>query len=232
MVIGEEKSVVMLSGGLDSAVNLAIAAKENDVLLAVTFDYGQRSAQREILSAKALSSHYKTAHQTVELPWLKDSSSALSDPNKPMPKLDIQDLEDSTKTQASAAAVWVPNRNGVFANVAASFAEKLGAGLVIGGFNSEEGATFPDNTRAFTEAASNTFGYSTLNKVKLTGYTMDMVKSDIARQAIELNVPVDLIWSCYEGGDLMCGECEPCMRLKRAFENVSPDMIASLRMTR
>lgn len=228
----KEKSVVMLSGGLDSAVNLAIAVDETDVALCVTFDYGQRSAKREIQSAEALSSHYKTAHQTIELPWLKDSGSSLSDPTRPLPKLYIEELDDSSKTIASAKAVWVPNRNGVFANIAASIAESKSARLVIGGFNAEEGQTFPDNTPGFAQAASDMFKYSTRNNVELTGYTMDIAKSQIARKAVELGVPLDLIWSCYEGGDSMCGMCEPCVRLKRAFSQAYPENVSSLRMTR
>jgi len=124
----------------------------------------------------------------------------------------------------------VPNRNGVFVNISASFAEMKGVGLVVGGFNAEEGLTFPDNTRDFMEAATGMFKYSTLNDVTLTGYTIDMAKTAIAKKAVELAVPLGLIWSCYEGEDIMCGACEPCSRLKRAFQETYPELIPSFRI--
>src|SRR5438128_1634274 len=109
--------VVLLSGGIDSVVNLHEALLKGEVRLALTFDYGQRSRRQEIQAAKYFSEKLKTPHQTVDVPWLgKITRTALVNDQVQMPHLN--DLDDLTEGMKSAAKVWVPNRNGVFLNIA------------------------------------------------------------------------------------------------------------------
>ena len=213
--------VVCLSAGLDSSVNLALACrKPGGVRLALTFDYGQRAAKREAAFSRRLAQHYGVLWKLVRLPWLGEvTGTALVARGKKLPRLKSTQLDDRRLTLKSAAAVWVPNRNGVFLNVAASFAESYGCREVLIGFNREEGATFPDNTPAFGRAATAAFRYSTANRVKVVSYTADLDKKQIVRLARCLALPLGLVWPCYEGGRRPCGACESCLRLKRALES-------------
>jgi len=211
------KSVVLLSGGLDSAVCLAHSLRDSAVVLCLTFDYGQQAAKREIEAAAALSGHYGVSHRVIALPFLARITKTALVTGEDLPEPEAGALDDPVQASATALRVWVPNRNGIFLNVAAAFAENLGADAVVAGFNREEAAAFPDNSAGFVAAATAAFGYSTLNRVRVVSYTQYLDKSEIVRLGKRLGVPFELIWSCYRGGAEMCGRCESCRRFLRAF---------------
>lgn len=210
------KSIVLLSGGLDSSVSLAQALRETDVALSLTFDYGQKAADKEKKAAAALSSYYKISHRVLELNFLKEITRTALVSKEDLPEPGLPDLADQEKSSASAALVWVPNRNGVFINIAAAFAEANQCGIIVTGFNREEAATFPDNSQDFVSAANYAMSFSTLNKVKLVSYTQQLDKVEIIKLGLTLGLPFQYLWSCYRGEDKMCGRCESCMRLLRA----------------
>ncbi len=213
------KSILVLSGGLDSTVSSWIACQKTTPLLALTFDYGQRAAKQEIRSARSLAGKLGVAHRLISLPWLQSlTHTALVDRAQDLPVLDPTDLDKFDAGLDSAQRVWVPNRNGVFLNVAASFAESLGAEWIVTGFNAEEGATFPDNSVAFVQAADAFFSYSTLTHAKVVSYTLSMDKLAIVRKGQKLGIPFEDLWFCYEGGERSCGRCESCLRAHRAFQ--------------
>jgi len=213
------RSVVLLSGGLDSAVSLAHALREGTVKLCLTMDYGQRAAAREISAAAALADYYSLEHRVVDLPFLREvTSTALVDRSAMVPEPASEALDDLVYAKASAAAVWVPNRNGLFINIAASFAEVLDCKLVVTGFNREEALTFPDNSVAFVDKVNEALAYSTANRVRDVSYTQRLNKAGIVRLGQRLKVPWQLLWSCYYGGRTMCGNCESCRRFFRAME--------------
>lgn len=217
-------SVVLLSGGLDSAVCLAQAVREGGVKLCITFNYGQHAARREIEAASALAHHYGLSHVVVDLPFLGEvSDSALTGRTVSVPQLAENDLEDVDLLRDTASAVWVPNRNGVFVNIAAAFAEAMNCDTVVAGFNREEAATFPDNSVEFVEAVNTALKYSTRSKVRLVSYTLRLDKREIVRLGKRLKVPFELIWSCYLGGEEMCGKCESCRRFLRAVSEAGAD---------
>ncbi|MBM4044036.1 MAG: hypothetical protein FJ279_02895, partial [Planctomycetes bacterium] len=162
----------------------------------------------------------------IRLPWLQAiTRTALVDESKAVPTPKTQDLDDVHGAAAETARqVWVPNRNGVFINIAAAYAESLGCELIVTGFNAEEGLTFPDNSPEFIEAANEALCYSTLNHVRVVSYTAHMNKVEIVRQGLALDAPLDLIWCCYHRGPLLCGECESCLRALRALRALAnPD---------
>jgi 7-cyano-7-deazaguanine synthase len=210
-------AVVLLSGGLDSAVNLTLAAKERGVRLALTFDYGQRASGREAAAAAFMCRQLDLPHRVVELPWLAEiCRTALVNHSVAMPRLEAEDLAARAGAD-TARAVWVPNRNGVFVNIAAAFAEGLGAEAIVAGFNKEEAATFPDNSAAFVAAANSALSHSTLTRPVLMSYTQELAKADIVRLGREEGAPLGAIWSCYDGGVEHCWRCESCARLERAL---------------
>ena len=213
-----DTAVLCLSAGLDSAVNLAAACRRRGgVRLALTFDYGQRAARREAACARRLAGRYGVPWRLIRLPWLGEiTGTALVARGRKLPELSPKQLDDRARTLKSAAAVWVPHRNGVFLNVAAAFAEALGCREVLIGFNREEAATFPDNSAAFGRATTAAFRFSTATRVRVRSYTARLDKRGIVRLAGHLGLPLDLVWPCYEGGRSPCGCCESCLRFRRA----------------
>ncbi|MCE5237087.1 7-cyano-7-deazaguanine synthase QueC [bacterium] len=210
-------AIALLSGGLDSTVATWLAAQEMTVALALTCDYGQRAAAREIEAAARIAAALGAPHQVVPLPWLKTvAQDALTDASRPLPELKPEELDTKAAVQ-SAAAVWVPNRNGLLLNIAGVFAEALHCQAVIVGFNAEEGTTFPDNTPAFMHAAERAFSFSTQKGLQVVSPTVAMTKPEIVRAGRESGAPLDFVWSCYGAGPAPCRKCESCLRSQRAF---------------
>jgi 7-cyano-7-deazaguanine synthase len=214
------RSVVLLSGGLDSAANLAFCREYDEPILAITVRYGQRAQDREVEAARKLCDYYQVEHQVLELPWVGAlGGSSLTVASQDLPQLKVSELDDKDITTESAKSVWVPNRNGILINAAAAFAERLKAERVVVGFNSEEAATFPDNSEEFLKRASRALEYSTSNQVSVFCYSTSWNKIQIVRELRTLKpaFPFDRLWSCYTGGAKPCGHCESCQRQSRAL---------------
>ena len=215
-------AIVLLSAGLDSTVNFYWALSEGlEIKKVLTFHYGQRSAQREIERSRKFCSLKKLDHQLIELPWFRElGKSGLLDLSCPLPTGEEVQIHDKEASERSKSLVWVPNRNGVFLNIAAAFAETLEADYIIPGFNLEEAQTFPDNSKEYMKALDNSFLFSTASQIKVKCYTVDMNKRQIAQKGRELGVPFDLLWPCYQGFNKICGECESCQRYKEAVRGL------------
>ncbi len=207
------KSIILMSGGLDSVVSLAIAREKYNIELALTFDYGQKSVKQEILSSDKICKYYNVAHKVIKLDWLEKitHTALVSDSDIPV-NIDLENSKEAAKS------VWVPNRNGLFLNVAASFADAEDYDYIFIGANKEEAATFSDNTQKFIDSINLEFEYSTEKHPKVLAPLINFNKNDIVKQALEYSVPLELIWSCYSNADVHCGKCESCMRLKRALK--------------
>jgi 7-cyano-7-deazaguanine synthase len=211
----KKTAVSLLSGGLDSVVSLAAAHAEMEVRLVLFADYRQRAVERERSAAVGVATFYQLPFIEVDVGWLGDLSppgmqaraSALREPPR---------LEETEN-------VWIPNRNGVLLNVAAAFAESRGCDMVVTGFNREEAGEFPDNRADYVSAVNEAFKFSTRNGVRVTSYTQDLDKRGILELGAGLGAPLSLIWSCYDGGALMCGRCASCRRLKAGLDALPPD---------
>jgi len=215
-----KKAIVLLSGGLDSTVSMAAAINDGyTIKMSLMFDYGQKAFKKEKDAAQKISKHYKIAFECIELPWLKNvTTSSLVNKNKKLPKVSEAELFDEKLAQENAKLVWTPNRNGVFLNIAACYAEKMGVDTLISGFDVEEAQTFPDNSRSFIDAINSSFYFSTLNHVRVKSYVAELNKKEIVGLGRHIRVPLNLIWSCYDGGKTPCGHCESCARCRRAFK--------------
>ncbi len=217
-----KKAVILLSGGLDSVVSLGLLRKDYGTMLALTFDYGQKAVQPEISASQAICEYYNISHKVITLEWLKEitHTSLVSESSVPT---DIKDYKESMK------AVWVPNRNGLFLNIAACFADSEGYDDIIIGANKEEAETFSDNTAEFINRVNSEFEFSTLKKPRVVAPLINYTKNDIVEKALENKIPLELVKSCYLGGDKNCGECESCKRLKNALlYNAAEDYIEKL----
>ncbi|MGQ9534689.1 MAG: 7-cyano-7-deazaguanine synthase QueC [bacterium] len=201
-------SIILLSGGLDSTVSAAIAVKKTRVLFGLTIDYGQRAAKQEILSAKKICRALNIKHKIIELPFIKEFSQCKLISGKKFSANKFIHLHD----------IWVPNRNALFINIAAGFAEYYKADLIVTGFNFEEAQEFPDNRKEFIKAINDSLRWSTLRRVKVVSYVGDYTKEQIYRVGLKIKAPLKYIYSCYLGRKRMCGKCASCVRLKRILK--------------
>lgn len=214
----ENKSIILLSGGLDSVVSLACAKDDYNITMALTFDYGQRSCEQEIKSAFEISKFYNIEHKIIKLDWLANiTKTSLVNTDEQLPELDNSELDTFEKTKNSAKKVWVPNRNGLFINIAGCFADSYNFTHIIFGANKEEAVTFSDNSEKFIRKINKSLKYSTCSQTEVFAPLIDCDKKEIVKVALEKNVPLRLIRSCYTNNDRHCGKCESCLRLKRAL---------------
>ncbi len=212
--MNKKSGLVILSGGLDSTVSLATLKDELEIKLAITFDYVQKAKINEITSSVHIAKFYGINHKIIELPWLKEiTKTALVNKNENIPEPDI--TKDTTEAMK---AVWVPNRNGVFINVAASFCDSMDIDYIIFGANKEEAGTFPDNSKEFLNEINKSLSYSTLKKAEVVAPLIELEKVDIVKLGKKLDIPFNLIMSCYTNIGKHCGKCESCKRLKSALE--------------
>ena len=208
------KAIILLSGGLDSVVALSYCIKHTDynVELALTFDYGQKSLKNEIEASKKIVEYYNINHKIIKLDWLEEiTSSSLVSKEKNVP-------QEKFATLNNAKSVWVPNRNSLFLNIAASFCDSFGYKYIVYGANKDEANIFPDNTENFRRQVSQCFETSTLIKPSVVAPLINYTKDDIVRVAVEDSVPIELIRSCYNSGEKHCGKCESCRYLKNALK--------------
>lgn len=216
--MNSESAIVLLSSGLDSTVNFFLALKKAQVKRTITFNYGQRAADKEIDRSKKISDYLGVPHMVIDLPWLKEISlSSLTNTLREIPTGKQVSIDDKKVSTETAKSVWVPNRNGVFLNIAGSIAEALDVKKIIPGFNLEEAATFPDNTEAYMQLVTRSFQYSTANRVEVVSYTINMDKTEIFKIALSEKIPLSLLWPCYFNYEKWCGQCESCLRTKRAM---------------
>lgn len=196
-------AILLLSGGLDSLVSIALTHKTYNIIKAIHFDYKQAPETKELVACKKICEHYGFDLQVVELPWLGElaQNSALC----------------TSSQQNDTKSYWIPNRNGLFVNIAASFAETLDCKYILIGANAQEAKVFKDNSIEFVNQASEFFTTSTQNSVELIAPLIEMDKNEIIQKALELNTPLELVWSCYTNGDKHCGKCPSCILLKNAL---------------
>ena len=214
----QKKAISVLSGGLDSTVATS-ALKEEYEIHALTFDYGQRSANREIESSKQICQKLGIKHTVMDLSWLgKLGKSALTDHENEVPQLESDKLDDKEICDETARKVWVPGRNVVFTAIATAFAEAEDAEIIIVGWDLEEAVTFPDNSREFLEAFNKTLEIGTLEGVQIEAPVIDLNKNEIVEMGETVDAPMEMSYSCYMGEEQHCGLCESCMRRKRAFK--------------
>lgn len=210
-------AITILSGGLDSTVATSYFKGKYD-MEAVTFDYGQRSAIMEIKSARAICEKLKIKHKLIDLPWLRNLGNSALTSQEDVPTLDMEQLDDEELCQETAHKVWVPGRNLVFTAIATSYAEARGAEKIIVGWDLEEAATFPDNSKEFLEAFNQLLEIGSPKDIEVLAPLICKNKEEIVELGVKINAPLDLTYSCYMGGEEHCGVCESCMRRKRAFE--------------
>ncbi|MBQ2831946.1 7-cyano-7-deazaguanine synthase QueC [Methanobrevibacter sp.] len=214
-----KKAISVLSGGLDCTVATSAYAEDYEIH-AITFNYGQKSFKREFQASREICEKMNWTHEVIDLPWLSKISQSSLNTSQEIPEVSPEDLDDLEKSTESASSVWVPARNTVFTSIALSYAESMGAEIIIVGWNDEEGTTFPDNSKEFLENFNELIDVGSPDKIKIEAPAIDLDKEEIVELGVEVGAPMELSYSCYNGGDKHCGVCESCMRRKRAFKKL------------
>lgn len=217
-----KKAISVLSGGLDCTVSTSVFTKDWEIH-AITFNYGQKAFKRELKAAKEICDEMGWTHEVIELPWLSKISTSSLNTAEEIPEVTFNDLDDIEKSSKTASSVWVPARNMVFTSIAISYAESIGAEKIIVGWDAEEAATFPDNSKEFLNAFNELIDVGSPENIKIEAPAIDLSKEEIVKLGVEVGAPMELSYSCYKGGDKHCGVCESCMRRKRAFRQLGID---------
>lgn len=208
------KAVVLLSGGLDSTTTLAQAIDDGLEVFPISFRYGQRH-DKELNSASEICKHYGVKHTVIDID-MSSFRSALTDS-----KIDVP--HDRTgKLDAEIPVTYVPARNIVFLSIAAGLCESVDADRIYIGANVVDYSGYPDCRPEFFESFENMLAKGTKagvegNPLKIITPILNMSKAEIVKTAKKLNVPLHLTWSCYEGGEKACGECDSCILRLRGF---------------
>lgn len=204
-------SIVLLSGGLDSAVALYWAINRGHDVETLTFDYYRRT-KKEALACENIARYAGCPNRRIELGFLKE----IDDSRKEMRNDGLLDAESA----------YIPCRNLIFYGIAASFAEVRNSRYIVGGHNKNDAATFPDSSPAFfhkfneTASAGRITGSRT-GKVILPFSRLD--KWQVLRLGAGLRVPFELTWSCYRSGKKPCGKCLSCRLRAKSFEEARLD---------
>jgi len=213
----KKKAIVLLSGGLDSTTVLGIAHAGGFELHTLSFDYGQRH-QREVNAATAVAQYYGVQQQrTIKIDLRAFGGSALTD--------DIAVPHSrSFETMAQEIPVtYVPARNTIFLSFALAYAEVQGANDIFLGINAIDYSGYPDCRPEYLEAYECMANLATKaavqdgRKFSIHAPLLRMNKAEIIRKGIELGVPYELTWSCYEGEELACGTCDSCLLRLHGF---------------
>ncbi len=215
------KVVVLLSGGLDSSTCLAKAVNElgAENVMALNIQYGQKH-QRELKSASDIAAYYKTSYELLDISniFSKSNSAMLEHSDQKIVHKSyaeqLNELKDTT-----TVSTYVPFRNGIMLSTAVAYAQSVKASQVWYGAHKDDaaGRAYPDCTPEFVKAMNQAAWEGTGNEVQIYVPFIDSNKADIVRTGLELKVPYELTWSCYEGGDHPCGSCGTCIDRHNAF---------------
>jgi len=207
-------AVVLVSGGMDSCVTAAIAAREHASLAFLHANYGQRTEARELRAFHEIAAHYG-ATRTLVVPLAHLAAiggSSLTDRTVPVTTADLHARGIPTS--------YVPFRNANLLAVAVSWAEVLGATAIYVGAVEEDSSGYPDCRQSFFEAFAATIREGTRPDTVIAVKTplIHMTKADIVRRGMELHTPLALTWSCYQHEDVACGVCDSCALRLRGFQ--------------
>ena len=209
-----KKAVVLLSGGMDSAVTLFIAKRSGYKASCLTFEYGQRH-KKEILFARKLAKAAKSQHITlkISLPWKK---SALLDKNIKVPE------NRNISEKENVPVTYVPARNTIFLSFALSYAEAIGAKAVFIGANAIDFSGYPDCRPKYYKTFNELFKKATkLKGIKIITPLLYKTKEDIVKLGKKLGVNFNLTWSCYKGARKPCGVCDACRLREKGFQSAT-----------
>ena len=203
--ISTKKAICILSGGMDSTLASYMAKNDGYEIIAVHFNYGQRTQDRELKAFRDICDDLKILGKyEIDIPFFTQiGASALTDKTIDVPTGGIE---------AGVPITYVPFRNGIFLSITAAIAEKEGATAMYIGVVQEDSSGYPDCTDEFITKMEKAINQGTKEETKIEILTplVHLSKAQIVHEAIKLNVPLEHTWSCYKEEKEACGICDSC----------------------
>lgn len=217
----KEKAMVLFSGGVDSTTCLGLAirqyGKENVIPLSIT--YGQKH-KKELEAAAQILNYYGLDGKELDLTpvFAESSCSLLSHSRQEIPKESYAGQLE--KQPDGLVSTYVPFRNGLFLSCAASVALSMECTCIYYGAHQDDaaGSAYPDCSRAFFDSMNSAVMEGSGKILRIEAPFIGCSKADVVKEGLKLQVPYELTWSCYEGGDSPCGRCGTCIDRQKAFE--------------
>ena len=208
-----KKAICILSGGMDSTLASYIAKNEGYEIIAVHFNYGQRTQDRELKAFRDICDDLKILEKyEIDIPFFTQiGASALTDKNIDVPTGGIE---------AGVPITYVPFRNGIFLSITAAIAEKEGATAMYIGVVQEDSSGYPDCTDLFISDMKRAINQGTKEDTHIDIVTplVHLSKAQIVLEAKKLNVPLEHTWSCYKEENEACGVCDSCRLRLNGFK--------------
>jgi len=210
--MSRERAVVLVSGGMDSCVTAALAAREHDTAF-LHVSYGQRTERKELACFQALADHYQVgARLAARLEHLGAmGGSSLTQASIPVPAADL--------SRRGIPPTYVPFRNAQLLSAGVAWAEVIGAHHLYIGAVEEDSSGYPDCRREFYALFQQVIDAGTRpgSRIRIQTPVIGMSKAGIVARGLELGAPFHLTWSCYQSDDVACGDCDSCALRLRAF---------------
>jgi 7-cyano-7-deazaguanine synthase len=225
-------AIILLSGGLDSAVTLACAVRDGFAVHALSIDYGQRHRHELVASAAVAKQVGAVSHKIIPLDLRAIGGSALTSDTMQVPK--GRDVHDVASLEEAVPITYVPARNLTFLSLALGYGEVVGARDIYIGVNAVDYSGYPDCRPAFIESFERTanlatkLGTESASKheqgIRLHTPIINLTKAAIVRLGVELGVDFSLTHSCYDPvvtGRIVfaCGRCDSCIIRREGFAN-------------
>jgi len=209
----KKRCVCIISGGMDSALSAKIAQVEGYEIIALHFNYGQRTETKELRCFKKIATSVEAVEfYEIDLPFFEQiGASALTDKSIEVPTGGVEE---------GVPVTYVPFRNGIFLSIAAAVAEKHGAEALFIGVVEEDSSGYPDCRESYIVQMQKAINLGTKDETNLT-IKMPLValkKSQIVQKSLELGVPLQNTWSCYKEEELACGVCDSCRLRLNGFK--------------
>ncbi len=214
-------ALVLASGGVDSSTALALAVKKfgNKHVFALSVSYGQKH-DKEIQAAKNIAKFYEVEQIFLDLAKIFEYSncSLLQHNSEEIPQSSYSEQIKQTNG-LKPVTTYVPFRNGLFLSSAASIALSKECGIIYYGAHADDSAGFayPDCSPAFNEAMNKAIYEGSGHQLHIEAPFINMPKKDVVKTGLELGVPYELTWSCYNGSDVPCRKCATCIDREAAF---------------
>lgn len=219
------KALVLSSGGLDSTTCVGLAVKEygKENVITASLYYGQKH-NKELECAKKVAEYYGVKHIEEDISNIMKYASNVCSLVKGGKEIQEGSYESQVKANDKGRVeTYVPFRNGLLLSIATAYADSLFPNeevKIYYGAHSDDnvGSAYADCSPEFTEAMNKAINIGTYNKISISSPFVNMNKAEVLKLGLELNVPYELTWSCYKGGEKQCGKCGTCIDRKKAFK--------------
>ena len=213
-----KKALCIISGGMDSTLAAYMAKSDGYEIIAVHFNYGQRTEAKELDCFRKVTQALDVANSyEIDLDFFSQiGASALTDCTIDVPTSGIEE---------GVPVTYVPFRNGIFLSVAAAIAEKEGATALVIGVVEEDSSGYPDCRESYIKSMEESINLGTKEstKIEILRPLVELSKAEIVSKSLDIDVPLEYTWSCYANSDEACGVCDSCRLRLQGFEQAKTE---------